>query len=64
MKEITLEHVPDYRQNPYLENGLTPFYATLLESLVLSMNRDEFLQLADYAKTYWNESHQFPKGDS
>ena len=64
VKEITLEHVPDYRQNPYLENGLTPFYATLLESLVLSMNRDEFLQLADYAKTYWNESHQFPKGDS
>lgn len=49
-KEITLGHVPDYRQNQYIKEGLTEFYQILLDSLLLPMNKREFLQMAAYGK--------------
>lgn len=54
VRELTLERVSDYRQNTYISQGLTEFYATLLESLMLPMNKNSFLQLAELAKAYWN----------
>lgn len=55
VKEITSERVSDYRQNTYIGQGLTEFYHTLLESLLLPLNREQFQQLADYAKACWNK---------
>lgn len=54
LKEITLKRIPDYRQNKYISQGLTEFYHTLLESLLLPLNKAQFTQLAEYAKAYWN----------
>lgn len=55
-KEITLERVSNHQQNKYIKEGLTEFYLTLLDSLTLSMSKAQFLQLAEYSKSYWNAS--------
>lgn len=57
VKEITLEKIPDYRQNKYIDEGLPDFYRILLESLLLPLNRAQFKQLAQSAEFYWNPSH-------
>lgn len=49
-KEITLNHVSDYRQNQYVKEGLTELYQVLLDSLLLPMNKNQFLRMAEYAK--------------
>lgn len=51
-KEITLSHVPDYRQNKYIDEGLTEFYRELLNALRLPVGRREFYELAAYARRY------------
>ena len=56
VKEITIERVPDYRQNTYISQGLSEFYHTLLESLLLPLNREQFQQLANYAQAYWKKN--------
>lgn len=53
-KEITLEKIPDYRQNKYISEGLPDFYRILLESLLLPLNKEQFKQLAESAESYWN----------
>ncbi len=54
VKEITLERVSDYRQNKYISQGLSEFYHTLLETLLLPLDKAQFQQLAQSAKAYWN----------
>lgn len=56
-KELTTQFIPNYRLNPYIDQGLDEFYHTLLESLLLPLNQTQFMQLANYAKTYWNQNH-------
>ena len=53
-KEITIDRVTDYQHNRYIKEGLTEFYLTLLDSLTLPLNNPQFLQLAEYSKSYWN----------
>ena len=55
-KEITLERVRNHQQNKYIKEGLTEFYLTLLDSLTLPISKAQFLQLAEYSKSYWNAS--------
>lgn len=54
VKEITLEKISDYRQNKYIKEGLSEFYSTLLETLLLPLGKSQFQQLATNAKAYWN----------
>ncbi|MDO4303338.1 MAG: glycosyltransferase family 2 protein [Bacillota bacterium] len=54
VKEITLEKVSDYRQNKYIKEGLSEFYSTLIETLLLPLDKSQFQQLARNAKAYWN----------
>lgn len=53
-KSITQELIPNYQKNKYIAQGLDEFYLTLLESLSLSLNKEQFQQLAKLAKSYWN----------
>lgn len=53
-KAVTLERIPDYRQNHYIMNTLPELYTILLESLRLPMTREDFKQLTASAKAYWN----------
>lgn len=54
VKELTLQKIPDYRQNKYIHEGLDDFYLLLLESLLLPMSKSQFQQLAQHALSYWN----------
>lgn len=47
LKEIIMEHVPEYRNNIYFEQGFTEFQHMLLEALYLPIGREQFLQIAE-----------------
>lgn len=50
LKEIILEHVPDYRNNIYFEQGFTKFQHILLEALELPVKREQFLEIAEHVR--------------
>lgn len=52
LREITLEHIPDYASNPYIEEGLSEFQQLLLSALSNTLNRKEFNLLVQNARIY------------
>lgn len=51
LKTCTLERIPDYRQNKYVQSAEhSPALTAMLESLMLPMDRNEFLQFAEQIK--------------
>lgn len=52
LKEIVKERISNYRTNLYIQKGeLSEFHNTLMQSMLLPLNKEEFLQLVDYVKT-------------
>lgn len=52
LKEIVLTHIPNYRKNKYLEQGFTEFQHILINLLQLPVNKEQFLEIADYVKLH------------
>lgn len=51
-RELIMEHIPDYREDPYLADF--PQIARLfLSTLYLPMSREEFQQIADQMRSHW-----------
>ena len=51
-RKLVLEHIPDFRSNPYADK-LTDFHEILLDMLWQPLNRSDFLKLTETAKEYW-----------
>ena len=51
-REVIRQHVPDYRDNPYLK-GCAEIYSVLLDALYCPMNRNDFQKFVNEAKKYW-----------
>lgn len=49
---ITLNHIPDYKSNPYIKEGLTEFQKLLMTALSNQMSKREFNLLVQNAKIY------------
>jgi len=52
LRQITLEHIPNYQANPYIEGRLSEFQLLLLPSLSNLLNQREFKLLVKNAKIY------------
>lgn len=52
-KNIVLEHIPNYRTNPYATNKTREFYKLVLEALETPISKSEFYDLVKYAREYW-----------
>lgn len=48
LKETILDSIPDYENNIYLENGFTEFQHILINLLKMSVNKEQFLEIAKY----------------
>lgn len=53
-REFTLEHISDYKTNPYVKENLNEFYQLLLSSLSNCLNKREFELLARNARIYFS----------
>lgn len=50
LRQMILEHLPDYDQNPYFKEGFTQFQHMLIGLLRLPVTRQQFLQIAEHVK--------------
>lgn len=53
MRQLFLERVPDYRQNPYIDEHFDKFHKLMLQPLITPICKKDFLLLAENAKIYW-----------
>ena len=52
LKEIILTHIPEYACNKYFEQGFTEFQHILIDLLRLPVNKEQFLEIAEYVKLH------------
>lgn len=53
LKQLFLERVPNWSANPYLDEHLDDFHKLMLQSLLTSINKKDFLLFTEQAKLYW-----------
>lgn len=52
LRTCTLERIPNYKSNKYIQDpNFSPVLATILESITLPLNKDDFLQFAEQIKS-------------
>ncbi len=52
LRQITLEHIPNYKYNPYMEDGLSDYQKLLLSALSNQLTKKEFELLVQNARIY------------
>ena len=50
LRQMVLEELADYDQNPYFQEGFTQFQHMLIDLLRLPVTKEQFLQIAEHVK--------------
>lgn len=53
LKRLFLERVPDYKENPYIDQHFDDFHKLMLLPLQTTIGKKDFVLMAEHAKLYW-----------